>query len=141
MKHYTKEEWEREQYKGQWEANPYTLDRVAQGEIPADFIGKRTVMVRGPVGVQLLTEGYHFTIEGGCEPRSIIDMQRQLYPKGSRIILKQLKDPYRKMEPGSRCRLNHIDDVGTFHVDWDDGSTLGLIPGEDSFMVRSPNTP
>ena len=24
-----------------------------------------------------------------------------------------------------------VDDVGTVHVRWDNGSTLGLVPGED----------
>lgn len=61
--HYTAEEWEREQYKGRWEDCPYFRSMVELGEIPADFIGRRTVMVAGPHGSTLLTEGYHFTIE------------------------------------------------------------------------------
>ncbi len=35
----------------------------APGEIPADYIGRRTVMIHAPIkGTVLLTEGYHFTV-------------------------------------------------------------------------------
>ena len=33
-----------------------------------------------------------------------------------------------------------IDDIGTFHVNWDSGSTLGLVIGEDRFTVLPPQT-
>lgn len=62
-RHYTAAEWEREQYKGVWDDCPYFRSMVELGEIPADFIGRRTVMVGGIHGSTLLTEGYHFTIE------------------------------------------------------------------------------
>ena len=63
MKHYTKEEWAGEQHKGEWNDCPYFRDMVARGELPAEYIGRRTVMVGGDHGVELLTEGVHFTIE------------------------------------------------------------------------------
>ena len=47
MRHYTKAEWRKipESYKGRWEASPYNLERVKQGELPAEYIGKRTTIV------------------------------------------------------------------------------------------------
>lgn len=69
-----------------------------------------------------------------------IEFLREQYPAGSRIRLRELNDPYGKMEPGSEGTLSVIDDIGTFHVNWDNGSTLGLVIEEDSFTVLPPQT-
>ena len=59
---------------------------------------------------------------------------------GSRIRLTEMNDPYSKLTPGSEGTLMHIDDIGTFHVNWDCGSTLGLVVNEDRFSVLPPQT-
>lgn len=63
---------------------------------------------------------------------------RGQYPVGTRIRLNEMNDPYSHLRPGSTGTLMLIDDIGTFHVKWDNGSTLGLIPGEDSFTALPP---
>ena len=50
MRHYTKAEWGKipEAYKGRWEPTPLNLERVKSGELPAEYIGKRsTIAQRG----------------------------------------------------------------------------------------------
>ena len=67
--------------------------------------------------------------------RETIRCLRQRYPKGTRIELVSMFDPYSDLKPGSRGTVAFIDDVGTIFVDWDSGSHLGVIYGEDVIRV------
>lgn len=64
MKIFTKEEWAKQQYTGQWGDNPYNRSRVEAGELHAYYIGRRTLMVNEGTGLCLITEGLHFLIDG-----------------------------------------------------------------------------
>jgi hypothetical protein len=52
-----------------------------------------------------------------------------------RVRLISSSDPFTKLEPGIEGTVKFIDSLGTVHVKWDNGSTLGLIPGEDQWEV------
>lgn len=54
-------------------------------------------------------------------------------PRGTRVRLRCLTDPHTRLRAGSEGTIMFIDSLGTVHVAWDCGSTLGLIPGEDSW--------
>lgn len=59
---------------------------------------------------------------------------REEYPVGTWVELIHMDDPYNhKLVPGTQGTVRWVDDMGTIHVDWDCGSSLGLIPGEDAF--------
>ena len=57
------------------------------------------------------------------------------YPKGTRITLISMDDPYTKLKPGDCGTVRGVDDAGQIMMQWDCGSTLSLIPGEDSFRI------
>jgi len=46
---------------------------------------------------------------------------------GRRVRLIRCSDPYTRLTPGVEGTVTFVDDFGTVHVDWDDGSRLGLV--------------
>ena len=65
--------------------------------------------------------------------RSQVDFTRSSYPPGTRIILNSMKDPYAPVESETRGTVRYVDDAGQIGVAWDNGRSLSLIPGVDSF--------
>ena len=54
---------------------------------------------------------------------------------GKRIELVLTTDKYTTLKPGDRGSVDFVDDLGTIHVTWDNGSNLGLVPGEDQYKL------
>ena len=54
---------------------------------------------------------------------------------GRRVRLGSCEDPYTDLEPGSEGTVLFVDTVGTVHVDWDNGSALGLVEGVDQWQL------
>lgn len=42
----------------------------------------------------------------------------------------RMSDPYTDLRQGDRGTVTMVDDIGTVHVNWDRGSTLGVVFGE-----------
>lgn len=55
--------------------------------------------------------------------------------KGDRIRLIHTSDPHTRLVSGDEGTVRLIDAMGTVHVKWDNGSSLGLVPREDSWVV------
>ena len=64
-----------------------------------------------------------------------LEALRERYPQGCRVELVKMDDPYREMPPGLQGVVTGIDDSGSIHVDWQNGSSLAVVYGED-YVVR-----
>lgn len=63
---------------------------------------------------------------------------RELYKEsyyllGKRVRLLFMPDDPCPIEPGTIGTVDHIDDIGTVFIKWDNGRSLGLVPGIDSW--------
>lgn len=69
--------------------------------------------------------------------RAIVENIKKTYPPGTRIELISMNDPYAPIPSGTRGTVRVVDDMGTIHPRWDNGRTLGVVPGEDDFRRLS----
>ena len=71
----------------------------------------------------------------GFMSREQVESVKRRYPEGSRIMLDYMgRDPH-PIPPGTTGTVEHVDDIGTVHCTFDNGRSLGLVPGEDSFHI------
>ena len=67
----------------------------------------------------------------GFPSRAVVEGLRRQYPAGTRVALVSMNDPYTKLRPGDVGAVIAVDDIGTVHIQWDNGSTLGAVYGAD----------
>lgn len=72
----------------------------------------------------------------GFPSRSEVERIKKQYPVGTRIELISMDDPHTPIESGMQGEVVCIDSIGTLQMKWDNGRTLGIVPG-DSFKVIS----
>lgn len=66
--------------------------------------------------------------------KELLEDLRERYPKGTRVELIRMEDP--QAPPiGTKGTVTAVDDIGTIHVNWDTGSSLGIAYGEDQCRV------
>ena len=65
--------------------------------------------------------------------RGQVEYTRSCYLPGTRIMLNNMNDPYTPVPAGTRGTVRYVDNAGQIGVAWDNGRSLSLIPGVDSF--------
>ena len=58
---------------------------------------------------------------------------KETYPPGTRIELLSMEDPYHPVPSGTKGTVSFVDDIGTIHMNWDNGRALALVPNQDQF--------
>ena len=62
--------------------------------------------------------------------REVIEALKKEYPIGTRVELVKMDD-FQAPPIGTRGNVRVVDGMGTIHVNWDTGSGLGVVYGED----------
>ena len=65
-------------------------------------------------------------------------LYRLNYPPGTRVMLLHMTDPHAPVPPGTRGTVDLVDAIGSLHMTWDNGRSLALVPGEDTFRTLTP---
>ena len=58
---------------------------------------------------------------------------KESYPSGTRVMLLSMEDPWAPVPSGTRGTVELVDDIGQIQMKWDNGRSLAIVPGEDSF--------
>jgi uncharacterized protein DUF4314 len=64
------------------------------------------------------------------------EARKAQWPRNTRVKLVRCTDQYTHLQPGTLGTVSMVDDAGTIHVDWDNGSRLGIIPEDGDVIVR-----
>lgn len=67
----------------------------------------------------------------GFPPNEAIARLKEQYPRGTRVELVYMNDPYTKLTEGTQGSVAFVDDAGTIHINWDCGSSLAAVYGVD----------
>ena len=72
--------------------------------------------------------------------RKIVERLRVEYPPGCSVVLDEMHDQYRDLPAGLKGTVVAVDDAGTVHVSWENGSSLGAAYGVDRIHRVYKNT-
>ena len=67
----------------------------------------------------------------GFPSKGIVKARKARYTSGRRVELVSMDDPGAKLKPGDQGTVLFVDSIGTVHILWDSGSTLGAAYGAD----------
>lgn len=65
--------------------------------------------------------------------KNIVEIKNN-YPEGTEVMCLVMSDKH-PVPSGTIGKVTHVDDAGQIHVNWNNGSTLALIPEVDTFAI------
>jgi len=66
----------------------------------------------------------------GIHPE-LLKQLKEYYKPGIKVRLVHMNDPYIQIPVGTIGKVLYVDSLGTIHTAWNNGSTLGVVFGED----------
>ena len=76
----------------------------------------------------------------GFPDKARLEAYRARYPKGTRVALVRMDDPYTRLRPGDKGTVLYVDDAGGAQITWDNGSSLAAILGVDIITILEEGT-
>jgi len=67
--------------------------------------------------------------------KAALEARRARYKPGVRVELVRFEDPYSSLKPGDRGTVEFLDDTGSVHIKFDNGSSLGVLYGVDEIRL------
>lgn len=55
------------------------------------------------------------------------------YPHGAKVVVDFMGDDPNPIDSGTKGIVYFVDDIGTVHCEFENGRSLGLLPGVDKF--------
>ena len=68
--------------------------------------------------------------------QTVVQLREQFKPGVTVELTAAIEDPYHPLPAGLCGKCRGVDDAGQIMMIWNDGSTLSLIPGVDSFRIE-----
>lgn len=65
--------------------------------------------------------------------REMVHYYKQMYPKGTRVQLDHMDDPYAPIPSGTTGTVTYVDHAGNIGMKWDNGRSFAICPEVDSF--------
>lgn len=65
--------------------------------------------------------------------RGRVEFYKEHYPAGTRVQLDSMGDDPRPVPSGTKGTVIAVDDIGSLHVEFDNGRALGICPEVDKF--------
>lgn len=72
--------------------------------------------------------------------RELVERMQEKYPPGTRVEVISLCNEEEHLKPGMKGTVVGVDDQLALLVNWDNGSSLSLLIGQDSFRVLPDQT-
>lgn len=69
--------------------------------------------------------------------RNFVERMREQYPPGTRVEVVSLCNEEERLKPGMKGTVVGVDDQPALLMNWDNGSSLSLLIGQDQFRVVS----
>lgn len=113
------------------------IHKIADMDYLEELMKVLTPMQREIDGINQINETDDETEEQNMNrfeaERRFVQRMKDNYPPGTRIMLVSMGDDPHPIESNTRGTVKAVDDIGTLHCVFDNGRSLGVVPGKDSF--------